>query len=424
MYQIKNIFENTISQADFERKEAVRKKLDYYYDKQLDYLLDYLYKNYDDPSSYKLATLNVVRKIIDGLSQVYAKPVMRITSNKTDQHIFDRISSQCAWPLKMKQANRLSKLCGVVLMRPVYHNGRMRLDIVTPDILDVETGDSPEELQAVTVAYYPQTSDDELTYRRWTPSSIERLNYNRKVTSIIDNPYEMIPFVPIWNELPLDTFFTDSGDSLISVQEMINVKLWELSYALSMQGFSVPYVVNASQEIGMLDPGSCLNLPKDSEFGFASPGGSIKSTLDALDYIIRTACMSFGLPASYISSKPSQRKSGAALQIENLEMREKRNEDISLFSKYEKDLFALVKVVQNTHSNVQFGDSTLFVKMGDTQLATNPEEQATQWQQLLDMGLTNPIDIMMDLDPDLTREQAIEKYEENLSYAQSSVKGE
>jgi hypothetical protein len=427
-YMLNTVMQNTFDavndNANFERKQEARKKLDFYYDKQLDYLKEYLYDTFSDPSSYKIATLNITRKVIDGLSQVYAKPVRRRTSNSTDQDLFDKIQAESAWSLKLKQANRLSKLLGFVLIRPVYRNGKINLDIITSDLVDAETGGSPEDIQAITIAYYPETSRDELYFLRWTPETIQRLNYKGQVTSELDNPYQTIPFVPVWAEMPLDTFYVDSGDSLISVQEMINTKIFELSYTLSLQGFSVPYVVGAQNELGVLDPGHCLNLPKDSEFGFASPGNAVSSVLESLDYLIRTTCMAYGLPASYISSRPSERKSGTARQIENLELREKRNEDINLFGKYEKDLFEIVKVIQNTHGNKKFGDSHLKVKFGDIQLAASPEDQATQWQQYLEMGLTNPIDILMEMDPDLTKEEAEQKYQQNKSYASSGEKGE
>ncbi len=429
LFQKNNIVQYTYdlanSQANYDRKEEARKKLDYYYDKQLDYLMDYLYETFDDPSSHKVATLNIVRKVIDGLSQVYAKPVKRDTTNKTDQDLLNKILQESAWPLKLKQANRLSKLLGFVLVRPVYRNNRIQLDIITSDLVDLVTGDSPEDIQQIDIAYYPQPNkQEELEYRRWTADSIQRLNHKKEIISSADNPYRIIPYVPVWAELPLDTPYVGSGDSLISVQELINQKIFELGYTLSLQGFSIPYATNTSQEIGRLDPGVCLNLPKDADFGFASPGNAVNSVLESLDYLIRTTCMAFGLPASYISSRPSERKSGTARQIENLELREKRNEDINLFTKYEKDIFEVTKVIQNTHSSQKFGESELKIRFGDIQLASSPEDQADQWQKYLEMGLTNPIEILMELNPDLSKKEAQEKYQKNKSYAQSSVKGE
>ena len=395
--------------ANYERKEKVRKLLDFYHDEQLPYIYERLKKHFSDPDKFSLASLNIVRKIIDATATVYFLDARRTVSK--DQDTFNNIKEGANLGLKMKQANRLSKLSGTVLVKVVYRNSRIELDLITGDIADVETGESPEDIQSITVCYFPESGKwDELFYSRWTANTIDRLDYNLRIVSSRDNPYGIIPFVPIWDSLPLAEFWNTKGDSLVSVQEAINQNITDLLYILRLQGFSVPVTKGSSAEIGILDPGQALNLPADADFGFEAPNSPIKSHLDTIDFLIRQTAVSYGLPASYLSSKPSERKSGISRLIENAELQEKRADDIALFKKYEAEVFERIKVVNNLHSKDKISkDATLNVQFAEPR-SVNIQEQAQAWDMLMEKNVLSPIDCIQKLNPELTRQEAEQIY--------------
>jgi len=71
LWQKNNIVETSynlaLEKSEFERKEKARKLLDFYHDQQLVYVYERLQKHFSDPDKFSLASLNIVRKIIDGL---------------------------------------------------------------------------------------------------------------------------------------------------------------------------------------------------------------------------------------------------------------------------------------------------------------------------------------------------------------------
>jgi len=411
--------------AEYERKEKCRKLLDFYHDEQLPYIYERLKKHFSDPDKFSLASLNIVRKIIDATATVYFLDARRTVSK--DQDTFDNIKEGANLGLKMKQANRLSKLTGTVLVKVVYRNNRIELDLITGDIADVETGESPEDIQSVTVCYYPESGKwDEVFYSKWTAESVSRLDYNLNVVSYMENPYGTLPFCPVWDSLPLADFWNTKGDSLVSVQEGINEKITDLLYILRLQGFSVPVTKGSSAEIGILDPGHALNIPADADFTFEAPNSPIKSTLDTIDFLIRQTAVSYGLPASYLSSKPSERKSGIARLIENAELQEKRADDIALFKKYETEVFEKIKVVNNQHSDKKISpDATLDVQFAEPR-SVNIQEQAQAWETLMEKNVLSPIDCIQKLNPELTRKEAeqIYQYNKKLNSPDQGVKQE
>jgi hypothetical protein len=222
MYLLDTTFALNQIQDENTRRNDARKRLDLYQGLQLPYVQDRLELHFSDVTKFSPTSLNIVKKVIDAKSQIYQRDAERIVSTKRDQELYDKAQEQCALGLRMRQANRLSKLCGVVLLKVVYGRtfDQIDIDLITPDICTVETGKSPKDVRSVTISYYPADGKvSELKHVRWTPGSIQTLDYNFNVTSTESNPYGFLPFVPVWSELPVNDFWIYPGDSLISTQE-------------------------------------------------------------------------------------------------------------------------------------------------------------------------------------------------------------
>ena len=411
-----------LEKSNYERKEKCRKLLDFYHDEQLIYVYERLQKHFSDPDKFSLASLNIVKKIIDGLSAVYIEDAKRIISK--DQTKFDQIQTKAKLGIKMKAANRLSKLLGTMLIKVVYRNGKIELDLITGDVADVVVGDSPEDLKSVTICYYPESGKrDEVSYTEWTDTTINFYDHDKNLKSYADNPYQILPFIPIWDSLPIADFWVEKGDSLISVQEAINEKLTDLMYILRLQGFSVPVTSGSNSEIGILDPGQALNLPEGASFTFEAPNSPISSHLSTIEFLIRNTAISYGLPASYLSSKPSERKSGLSRLIENKELAEKRADDIALFRSYESQTFEIIRLINNYHNpnNKISMDAEFKVDFAEPK-NMNISEQAQSWAMLIDKNAMSAIDIIQKLNPDLSREEAEQVYLFNLEINNASNK--
>jgi len=425
---VRESFNTAMQEATRQRKEDAAKRLDFYNDFQVDYIKEALAAHFSNPDKLTPCFVNIVRKVINRLAMVYVQDARRkVDGTDRDQEIFQEIERGAWLGAKWKLANRYSKLLGLVALRPVWRNGALDIDLVTPDILDVTVGDSPEDMRSFMVTHYPETGlQEELTYSVWTPEAFKRLDYRGHEVEVDTNPYGTIPYQTVWNRVPTDSFWTPGAADLVTIQEAFNEKLTDLLYVLRMQGFGVGYVKGMKGEISSVDPGTFFNLPIDGELGFAATNAPLNESLEVLDFLLKQAAVSNGLPASSLTTDPSD-ESGVAKVAGNIELEEMRRDDVELFRAYERRLFRLIKTVWNYHNpGRKFSEKAeLMIDFYDQKPTVAPDKQAATWDQLLTMGVISPVDIMLERNPDLSRDEAkvrlVEIQEENREFLETKI---
>jgi len=396
-----------------QRKTETVKRLDFYHDLQLDYLLDemkLLFSNYDKMTKMEL---NIVKKVINNLAVIYKEsPTRNIDGNDTDKAVYTAMVKNCSLDLKLKLASRYAKLLKTLMVRPIWRNGAMDLDVITGNILDVAVGDVPEDLQAVLVTDYgPGERPEEVEFWLWRADIWQHLDFNGAVIDEDINPYGVIPYLPIWDQVNATSgFWLPGGDDLMSQQEAINLKLVDLLYLISNQSFGVGWI--KGEKSGgkiIVDPGVLVELSADSAIGFEAQEAEIDKVVDSIDKLIKWSCVSNGLSASTMETKAKDRESGVAKFADRGELNEMRQDDLMLWRVYERKLFDLMRKVQNYHSKDKISDKAILtVDFSDPAKETDHLKQSQSWQMQLDMGVLSPVDIALQLNPDLqTREKAL-----------------
>lgn len=399
------------------RKKDAAKKMNFYFDQQLERLEEQLSQLFSEPEKFTKITLSILKKTINNLSQVYFQPPVRTLENATDkdQETFKLILEQSAYDVKLKMSQRLCKLCGTILLRPVWRNGAISIDILTPNILDVVCGDSPEQLVKVLVTDYGTSEKiNDIEYSLWTAETFQRLDYRGNIIEDQPNPYKVLPFLPAFDYPPVGSnFWLSNFESLVSIQEAINIRLTDLGYLLQQSCFGIGWI-RGSQGGGTLtcSPGALVELPdKDAALGFESQETDISQVVEAIDKLVKWACVSQGLSAGSMSTDPTE-QSGISKFWDSKELLEIRSDDLSLWRGYEKQLFNLVRIVHNTHSpNRKISDrATLNIDFADpAKAATSAKDQAEADDLKIAQGVRSPVDIVLRDNPDFRgdREKAL-----------------
>jgi len=410
---IEKAFKESQIQANQTRKAEALKRLCFYHDDQISYLEERLKNFYSKPENMTPLFINLIRKVVNNLAQVYLQaPTREVTGGGVgDEKIFAEIYSSASVTTKMKTASRYAKILKTVVLRPVWRKGKMDLDILTPDILDVEYGDVPEDLISMMITHYPSSNKhEEITYSLWTQDEVKILNYRGSTISTEQNPYLILPFVPVWDYQPTSEFWLPGGDDLVVAQEALNERLTDLLYVLRQQGFGAAYVKGLTGQTEIhLGPGSVTALPVEGDMGFAKTNAPITEIIEAIEFVLKQVAISNGLSASSLTTDPSE-ESGISKIISNRELEELRRDDVERFRHYEEQLFSMFRTVWNTHNPGRKLSEKCEISLDfyDPKPQTSMKEQAETWDKLMEMGVISAVDVVMQKNPDLkTRDDAI-----------------
>ena len=126
-----------------------------------------------------------------------------------------------------------------------------------------------------------------------------------------------------------------------------------------------------------------------------------------VDYLMKQAAVTNGLPAATMNTEVTE-ESGVSRIVGNRELEEMRADDVALFTEYERQLFDVFRTVWNIHNpdRQMSVDAVFQINFADPKPSMTATEQISNWERLMGLGLASPVDIILERDPDLTREEA------------------
>ncbi len=415
-------------------KRDIIKRLDYYYDRQLTYLQDMISTQFahTDPLSLQPHFFNIVKPIVNETAMIYRSGARRSLIRDSNKPVGAKltklwtfIQQKTRYETIMKTANRHVKLCRNVLIKPSFRYNSIKLDILTPNLVDVLVDDNdPTEPDVIAYArplsQYEDnwTLDNHYVIHYWDKNRYLRLSARGDI--IVNpgnrngiNPYDVLPFVRFTDELPHESFFVQGGDDLIIAQDNINIKLTQLNYLVKMQTFSVPILIGyRGPEQITISPGKPLIIPLgmigdqgSPDFRFESPDPQIKELITLLEHEIMRIFRAYGVSNADFSLRGGV-KSGFALVMENLKLLESRENELPFFEDAEEELFEVIKKVWNYHApflpaNNQFSGVTfpedihLKVTVNDISLPQPQGEELAEWRFMFNNKLVTPIDFLI-----------------------------
>lgn len=457
------------SQAQQERREEMRKRIDYFNDDQLDHLDDVLKRRYKKPEVLSLQKEidNIIKMVVEKTALVFKNPVEIIIEHKKksvakrNQERWKELEQETHLQVFLKQADAYVRLCNTVMGRVAFRRGGLALDLVTPDIFDV-VQNTEDPTVADGVVLLPQSfvdtavydaKDDELIYQFFSWESFFRYkqkgaNETAQIQILKDpdnedalNPYAIAdslandgemnrdvppPFFVFHNTSPLNRFFQQGGDDLINAQETINVKLTELNHLFKMQSFSIPVIIGGDKKnVYQTDPTVPIVLPLaragetgQSDFRFETPVPKLTELLNSIaDTIQRIASRYNIAPENFtLSGTPA---SGLSLRLQNAPLLEARQDDVERYRNRLREMCEVIRVVNNMHY-LELGqrdkliDDDIEFKFDFSEITfeEDPIKENQKWMERIEAGVASPVQWLMELNPDLTEVQAKERLAE------------
>ncbi|WP_431850009.1 hypothetical protein [Allosphingosinicella sp.] len=395
-----------IAQSSLDRKDECSKRLRYYFDEQSDATLNLVARRWSHPDKFRLFSINITKKIVNRRATTYRLSPRR-TFAGLDQATGDQLYRAMNVDGVLKKASKLTKLCKTTMLQVGWNEaaGVPVLNVITPNILDVVHTGNPEQPSRVIITHAATRAED-VSYSDWTAGSFRRLNF-RGARQRIDgnpqgvNPYGALPFVPLFDRLPDDEFFLTGGRDLIEAQDAVNVALANLWRSVELQAHGQAWAtgISANEQLST-GPDRAIVLPQGSQFGFASPNAPIKDILSAIEFVMRQVAATNDVGAD-VFDLSKRAESGSAKHAERLDLKEARQDDITLWRAYEHRLFETIKRVVNVHAPGTIPEgATVSVDFAEFADNLTEAEQLDNLSTKLELGLIAPADALMALNPD------------------------
>ena len=391
-------------------KQSRYEALDYYNGVTSEYTSEYF--SASTLSKVVSGNINITKRVIDRISLVYmTPPVRKYTREDVDDYFIEK-------DLKLQRLERMTNLLDAVLLKPCWRTkedgtGCIEYDIIT----DYEPifGDDPLNPEAIVYPIAMKSTVLDSTPELWVYwDSMNTFTFDATGKSYTEednpemlNPYGRLPFVECFREGKPEFSYLDTNPSndLISTNLGINVAETNKNANVMFQSFGYLFVNGAGIDKDTMQIGQDkINyLGVDGAISIVSPPNAIPALDESIQSSYKMLAQNYHLPTSFVEGTTAA--SGVALKMRNLELTDNRKSDVTRWRDIEFKLFDLERLMIAVEQGQDAGDLE-DVDFAESIEVLNDKEQREKWDWELDKGIIDLADIMMQRNPDLTREEA------------------
>ena len=425
------------AEAEYEKETANEMLLDFYGNNQLlpEYLSDYGFKDDQGNTDLPMSNINLTNKIINKISLAYKYPPERYISDSEGEEVSEWFAFNNRFSLGYKYAERYKNLLGKILHR-IHFDPEVKKWF--PFIETVYEAHFLEDNPLYPYAYsYPYRqiikSDieaEEVWWVFWSNDFMfyyvpgtDRIKYDDLFAPSGDNPFKVMPMVEMRNDFPIDSYECTGAIDLVRANQNINIALNNLNTMIYFQAHDQVVIEGAQPSdvkrirLGSADP---LVSPGDVNFKLLGFNPKITESIDAIRFNIEAIGYVYNLKIGW--SLDGNAASGFSLIVQNIDLSEAREDDIELMRIHETDMYRVLLNMQDYYKRFGMLDpAEPMLPKGDLvtdfteslQLPVNQVEEIQRKQFELDNNVITVVDLIQQDNPDMTPEEAEEKYLKN-----------
>ena len=391
-------------------KKSRYEALDYYKGVTKEYVSKYFSES--TLSKVPIGNVNITKRVIDRISLVYMTPPVRTYSNElTPDYFMEK-------DLKLQRLERMTNLLDGVLIKPTYRlkedgSGCIEYDI----IMDYEPLFDDDPLKPYAIVYpiaqkasVLDSTPEQFVY--WDRENTFVFDNNGKQYTSDDNPdmvnpYGVLPFIECFRDGKPETDYLDTNASrdLIQSNLAINVAETNKNANIMFQSFGYLFVNGSGIDKDTMQIGQDkINyLGVDGSISIVSPPNAVPALDESIQSSYKMLAQNYHLPISFVEGTTAA--SGVALKLRNQELTDNRKSDVIRWRDIEYKLFDLERLIIAVEQGKDAGDLE-DVDFSESVEVLNDQEQRDKWEWELSKGLIDLADILMQQNPDLTREEA------------------
>jgi len=317
---------------------------------------------------------------------------------------------------KLQRLERMTNLLDAVLVKTCWREGKIEYDI----IMDYEPMFFGEDSLKPDAIVYPirlkasvmDTTPEQYAY--WDNENHFIFDRNGKQYTQDDNPdminpYGVMPFVECYRDGKPEMHYldTDASTDLINTNLAINVAETNKNANVMFQSFGYLFVNGAGIDKDTMQIGQDkINyLGVDGTISIVAPPNSVPALDESIKSTYKMLSQNYHLPTSFVEGTTAE--SGVALRLRNQELQDDRKSDVTKWKDVEHKLFDLERLMIAVEEGKDAGDLEDVDFEEATEILSN-QEQREKWDWELSKGIIDEADIMVQMNPDLTREEAQE----------------
>ena len=444
-------------QTDLMRRTEAAKYLDFYNNEQYLHTIDHLqgiYPNTIDQLKRYAKVEYVTSKMLDIMSLMFqGDPAIEVEGlSEAQMQSLNDLIDRTGLISKLDTVQKLNNNYLTVAVFPKWDDKRKEtyLEIITPDDMVVlQDPDRPTHIEAVLVNYgivendpfkadainkYLYISDTE-----WVEVEVDEKTgtMNRKQEK--PNPYKRIPLVFFTLHPPLRTFWGEKKNDIVDANLTINEYATNIAVMIHYQSFST---LVRTGESGWLSehpikfgPQFSLDLGVDPLAGenradakYITPDAKIEQVEKVMNNKIIALASSHGISANAYRSDNTQARSGYSIRLDRSDL---INRNIQQQSHYYRPMQQLIQMLMATEqiseSGARYGDidsiykSKVNIKFADITIDEDPVILVEIRSKQIANGTKSAIDFIKEDNPELTDDEARQKYEENMAIKQGQT---
>lgn len=338
----------------------------------LTYVLEDLRNQLSDKSyeqaKHRVAPVNVLKRLIEKLSKIYAKPPTRNLEingsiSSPDNQLLSELHSSMDINTVMTLANEFFNLFKTVAIEPFLDQGMPKLRVIPADRFLVLSQDPVNPLRPTVFSKLmakvktPDGNPRQLFYTYTSDSFCIHDDLGEVYTDLMAkvgnadgvNPLGRIPVLYV-NRSRHELIPQIDSDTL-SMSKLIAILLSDLNFAVMFQCFCIMYGINVTNENLKFAPNVFWNLKSDAATDQKPEIGVLKPEVD-VDKVLTLIKTELGLWMQSRNIKPGVvgdldiegAKSGIAKIVDEMDTSEDRQKQVPYFMHAESELFELTRL--------------------------------------------------------------------------------
>lgn len=394
-------------QADVLRRREVWELLQIYRQEWRDLLLDRMREIFS-PEVFQILhpktdiSLNLLRWAVDELAGIYAEPVSRTLEGEDAPALYTKNLD-----VALDAASRMAFLCRTVFVRPLWFDGEMFLDVVTPDRVSVlPSRNKPGAIDCLMLhipfdamdVYLPPSSPSVRLrrYAVWTKDSHFILDESFAPLPLKDNPanknfYGRIPYLAIHLGYPTTSFWTHQEmRGLRDATYRAAIHMTDHNHLRQMQSFKQLVLTGTPESKDwaklILDPGKAIHLKGQGTADVLDLQADLGQHLDTLLTGAAAVLNLYGIRPDAVKGTIDA-SSGYALSLKMQGQQKVWSSLRRIWEAAERELYDLARVTASVDSGLTLPSGPLRVAFGEMGAPADPQTQASTLSALVTSGI-------------------------------------